>query len=293
MGDFIDGLSRRLAETFNPGRVGEGLAELLTNALVAAVVLAIYYAGWRLLDLASRPALRRMKADPTSVAFVQTVLKYAVLVLGLVHALDSAGVNTAGILASLGVVGLTIGFAAKDALSNVVSGILLFWDRPFVIGDLVDIAGSHGRVDRITLRSTRVVTPDGSMLAVPNTEVINTTVASYTNFRHLRLDVPVTIGVDEDIPRARELLLSIVQEDVRFLRDPRPTVVVRNLGDYNIEIELRAWLDNEREHLATRFELRERILETLREAKVDMPFETLRLEPIQVETGPGGTIPTS
>ncbi len=284
MREFIAQLTERLSETFDPGRAGEAAAELIASAFVGLVVMVSYYFAWRILDLAARPALKRMRADATSAAFVSTVLKYTVLVLGLVHALNSAGVNTAGILASLGVVGLTIGFAARDALSNIVSGILIFWDRPFVIGDLVDIAGSHGRVDRITLRSTRVVTADGRMLAVPNTEVINTTVASYTNFRHLRLDVSVTIGVRESIPRVRELLLGIVAGDSRFMEEPKPRVVVKSLGDYNLELELHVWLDDERRHLAGRFELRERIFEVLTEAGVDMPYETFKIEPIEVKT---------
>ena len=66
-------------------------------------------------------------------------------------------------LAIGGIAGLTIGFAARDALSNIISGILIFWDRPFVIGDLVEVGGQYGRVERITLRSTRIVTPDRSI----------------------------------------------------------------------------------------------------------------------------------
>ena len=75
---------------------------------------------------------------------------------------------------------MTIGFAARDSLSNIISGILIFLDRPFVIGDIVEIEGFYGRVEKITLRSTRIITSDGKMLAVPNTEIINKTVASYT-----------------------------------------------------------------------------------------------------------------
>lgn len=87
-----------------------------------------------------------------------------------------------------------MGFSARDALSNLISGILIFLDRPFVIGDLVEIERKYGKVEKITLRSTRVVTKDGRLLAVPNAEIINKTVASYKNFPHLRLYVVVTIG---------------------------------------------------------------------------------------------------
>ena len=97
-----------------------------------------------------------------------TAVKYTVLTVGVVSALGQVGINTGSLLASLGIAGLTIGFAARDALSNIISGIFIFWDRPFVIGDLIEVNSQYGRVDRITLRSTRVVTVDGRMLAIPN-----------------------------------------------------------------------------------------------------------------------------
>lgn len=284
MSDFLAGLSQRLAATFNPGTAGEVLGDLLTGAVVFLSVFVVYYAAWRLLELLSRPILKRVRADETSVAFVQTALKYTVLAVGGIHALDAAGVNTAGILASLGVVGLTVGFAARDALSNVISGILIFWDRPFVIGDLVEIGGQYGRVDRITLRSTRVVTSDGRMLAVPNTQVINSTVASYTNFPTLRLDVPVTVGVGEDLDRARRLMLSLVENDPTFVPEPPPRIVVKSLNDYNVELEMQAWIHDEREHVRERFRLRERVFETLRSAGVDMPFQTFQLQPVELRS---------
>lgn len=151
-----------------------------------------------------------------------------------------------------------------------------------MIGDLVEVQDNYGRVDRITLRSTRVVTVDGRMLAVPNSTIINTTVASYTNFPHLRIDISVTIGVDEDIDRVRSLLLGVIREDDAYLADPPPRMVVRALNDYNVEVELQAWLKNETDHIARRFALRERVFSTLRDAAVDMPFETLTVRSTEV-----------
>ena len=238
--------------------------------------------SWRLLDLGVRVVSKRATFDPTSLAFVNTALKYGVLALGIVHALDAAGINTAGLLASLGIAGLTIGFAARDALSNLISGILIFWDRPFVIGDLIEVSGNYGRVERITLRSTRVVTVDGKMLAVPNTEIINRTVASYTNFPHLRLDVAATVGTTEDLGRVRRLLLELAMSEPAFMDDPRPKVVVTELNDYNVKVELRVWLEDERLHIARRSELRERMFETLRAAGVHMPLETFQLAPVEM-----------
>lgn len=279
---FIDSVLTRLQEIFDPGDMGEKLADGLTNLVVGLVVFLAFYIFWRILQVIMRRTLRDSTMDETTYSFVETAIKYTVLTIGVVSALDAVGINTGALLASLGIVGVTIGFAARDSLSNFISGIIIFIDRPFVLGDLVEIDDKYGRVSEITLRSTRVVTSDGRMLAVPNTEIVNKTVASYTNFPNLRLDIGVTIAVDEDIERSRQILLGLVNGDPEYLKDPAPRVIVTALNDYNIEIELQAWLKDERQHVEKRSELREKVFDALNRADVNMPFETIQLAPMQV-----------
>lgn len=276
MNDFTSAILARLGETFNPESLGSGLASWTENLFFAVLTFLVYYAIWRLIRLVMIPVLKRMDVDDTGRTFFQTVARVVILTLGAVAALAEVGINTASLIASLGVAGLTIGFAARDALSNIISGIFIFWDRPFVLGDLIEVDGKYGRVDRITLRSTRVVTVEGKMLAIPNAEVVNSTVASYTNFPHLRLDIPITIGVEENLGRVRSILLDVVSGDEEYMADPPPQVVVEALNDYNVQVSLRAWLDNERDHIRKRFELREDAFEALRSAEVDMPYETIK-----------------
>lgn len=276
----------RLRTIFDPDTLSELVVEWLGNLIVGLIIILVFYLLWRIIRLVLRPSLVRSGVDETTTSFVETAVKYTIIIIGVVTALDSAGIQTSAVLASLGIAGLTIGFAARDALSNLISGILIFLDRPFVIGDLVEVEDKYGRVDRITLRSTRIVTSDGKMLAVPNTEVINKTVASYTNFPHLRLDIPVTVGVNENLAEVRRILLDLVTDHPHFLTDPAPRVVVQALNDYNVAMELQAWLIKEREHVERRSELRERVFNALNNAGVDMPFETIQLRPMTVEMMP-------
>jgi small conductance mechanosensitive channel len=204
---LLESLLSRLREYFDLERIGLLLGELLVNIIIASIVLAAFYLFWRLLNRMVAPRLKR-RLDKTSVAFAETIIKFSMFGLGVIAALGAAGIKTAALLGSLGVAGLTIGFALRDTLSNIISGILVFMDRPFTIDDLVEIDGKYGRVDRITLRTTRIVTNDGKMLAVPNAEIMNKTVTSYTNFLHLRLDIAVTVAVTEDLDRSRMILTS-------------------------------------------------------------------------------------
>ena len=184
------------------------LGELLVSVIIAFIVMALFYLLWRVLSWFIAPRLKH-RLDKTSAAFVDTIIKFSIFGLGVIAALGAAGVKTTALLGSLGVAGLTIGFALRDTLSNIISGILVFMDRPFTIDDLVEIDGNYGRVDRITLRTTRIVTNDGKMLAVPNAEIMNKTVASYTNFPHLRLEIAVTVAVTENLDRTRMISCSL------------------------------------------------------------------------------------
>jgi small conductance mechanosensitive channel len=272
----------RLREIFDPANMGTIFAQLIMKVAIAFIILTVFYLGWRVVQIVLRLFFRRSGTNEMTSTFLLTLVKYLLLTIGLVTALDSAGIKVSAVLASLGIAGLTIGFAARDSLSNIIAGVLIFLDRPFVIGDLVEIEGAYGEVDKITLRSTRIVTSDGKMLAVPNTEVVNKTVASYTNFPHLRIDIPVTIGATENIEEVRQILLQLISDTTVYLVDPKPRVVVKALNDYNVELELQAWIYEERQHVALRFSLREQVFEALNKAEIEMPFETIQLAPHKV-----------
>jgi small conductance mechanosensitive channel len=116
------------------------------------------------------------------------------------------------------------------------------------------------------------------------------TVVSYTNFPHLRLDIAVTIGVTENLDKVRTLLIALAKTDADLMADPGPQVVVTQLNDYNIALELRVWLEDERTHVQKRFDLREKIFKLLTENQIDMPFETIQLAPhtVAVVKSPAG-----
>lgn len=252
------------------------------SVLAAAATLLLFWVAWKLIQMALVPLLERSRLDTTSTHMVRTLVKYAVLTIGGIAAVGELGVNTTSLLASLGVAGLTVGFAAREVLADVIAGLFIYWDRPFVIDDLVEIGDDYGRVDRITMRSTRVVTPDGRMLAIPNARAVESVVASYTNFPHLRVDIPLDVGVGEDLAEVRRLLLEMVREKDGVLEDPAPTVAVNRLGDYSVTVTLMVWIEDERRHLSWKSDLREEAFDTLRAAGIDMPYETISLTPVEV-----------
>ena len=268
---------QQLGEYFNPQIIAAKLIVLLQNAMIAAVIILAFYILYRILKAVMSRVIVRFALEKTIVSFLMMGLKYTIFVFAAITTLDQIGLNITSLIAGLGIAGLALGFAAKDTLSNIVAGIFIFWDRPFYIGDLVEIEDEYGEVQEITLRTTRIVTPDGIMVSIPNSNIAANKIKSYTMFPHLRLDIDVTIGVNEDIENARREMLSVIRGDERFMKEPAPAVLVQELGDYYTKLQLRVWLDDTRKHIATRAELREKIKNTLDKAKVEMPFETIEI----------------
>ncbi len=274
----------QLLEAGHGGGLQFHVTDVLSTVLGIFGVLLVIFVVWLIVQRSLRHATNKDRLDRTAATFIAAVVRYGLAAVAVIAVLGQLGVDTASLLGSLGIVGLTLGFAARDALSSIISGLFILWDRPFTIGDLIEIDGKYGRVDKITMRSTRIVTPDGKMLAFPNSTVVNTTVASYTNFAHLRLDVAVTVGVEEDLGRVRSVLLDMVADREGFLAGPPARVAVMSLNDYNVALELQAWLDDENRHVAERQSLREAVFESLRSAGVHMPYETLELAPVTVRS---------
>lgn len=273
MQEFID----RFQEVFNLARMAEWAAGMIPNVMLAVLVFGVFYLIYRTLSAAISHIAGRIGLERTAAGFLLIGIKYVILIFGALTALQQVGINVASIIAGLGIAGLSLGFAAKDALANIIAGIFIFWDKPFVIGDLIEASDEYGEVSEITLRTTRIITVDGRMVSIPNSMIVNNKIASYTMHPHLRLDIDVTIGVNEDIGKARNVIVAVVKGDSRFLELPQPVAIVTTLGDYFVGLQLRVWLGDERSHIAVRAELREKIKLALDEAGIVMPYETIEV----------------
>lgn len=261
---------------FNENIVDQ-LAIIAKNALIAIITILVFYILYRVLKNILNRVIEQFELGKTIKSFLIMGLKYTIMVFAVVTALDQIGYDITSLIAGLGIAGIAIGFAAKDTLSNIVAGIFIFWDRPFYIGDLVEIENEYGKVQEITLRTTRIVTPDGRMVSIPNQNIAANKVISYTMFPHLRLDMDVTIGVEEPIEPARQAMLELIKGDERFLKDPEPYVLVQELGDFYTKIELRVWLEDTLKHIQVRGELREKIKDSFDAKGIEMPFETIEV----------------
>jgi len=202
----MDRMLDRLYRTFSYELVIEKTLQVLLNIILTLLILLIFFIFSRILKKALSVIFNKINLDKTIQNLVNNLTNSIIFIIGFITALSQIGVNIDAILASLGVAGLTLGFAAQGALSNIISGIFIFWDKPFVIGDLIEVNDHYGRVDEITMRSTRLITVNGKMLSIPNSEILNSIVASYTNFPNLRINIVFTVDSNENLNNIRNFL---------------------------------------------------------------------------------------
>jgi small-conductance mechanosensitive channel len=161
-------------------------------------------------------------------------------------------------IAGAGVLGVAVGFAAKDTLSNLIAGILLIIDRPFEIGDRIEVwsvpagSASWGDVIDIGLRATRIKTTDNIVVIIPNNEIMTRDIVNYTTINSsIRVRVNIGIAYDTDMDTAKSLILQAADSADWILADPEPKVVVRNFGESSVDLQLRVWINDARKRMHT------------------------------------------
>ena len=178
-------------------------------------------------------------------------------------------------LASAGVVGIAVGFAAKDTLANLFSGVFILADAPFKIGDYIVIDDvTRGEVTEIGLRSSRLLTRDDVEVTVPNAIIGNAKIVNETGgpSDKMRVRIPVSVAYGSDVDRVRELLMSCVEAVDHLVPVPEPRVRFRRLGDSGLEFELLAWVTAPVFRGRVIDALTERVYKTLTAAAVEIPY---------------------
>lgn len=241
--------------------------------VVAGILLLIF--TWMAASWAKRWVTRMLlridRIDEMLASFFASLVRYTILVVGVIAVLHQFGVQTASLIAVLGAAGLAIGLAMQGTLSNVASGVMLLIFRPFKVGDFVEIAGKSGTVKYVTLFFTELATPDNKQITLPNSMVWGDAVVNYSHHDTRRVDFVVGIGYDDDIGKAMDVIRNQITADDRVHDEPEPMIVVSNLGDSAVDITVRAWADGG-DYWGVYFDNTRAFKELLDEAGISIPY---------------------
>lgn len=211
----------------------------LTLALVLLFMLASRLRLWMI----NRVLLRLHMDLGTRQAF-GSIVRYLVLIVGLLVILQNAGIDLTTFNVVAGALGVGVGFGLQNVFSNFISGLIVMFERPIKVGDRIEVGGVEGVVQEIGARRTTVVTNDNIAILLPNQRFITDNVVNLVHLeRPVRLRVPVSVPSGTDIGLVRRLLEEAARSNPRVLGEPAPAVLLLSIGGGAMSFELAAWYD--------------------------------------------------
>lgn len=244
-----------------PFRIGLALAILLVGYIIAKVIVASFKRG-----------LRKTNLPDLVVEFLGRFLSALLYVAVILLSAGALGVEVGSIVIGLSaVIGLILGFGMQDTLTNLAAGAWIAALRPFDKGDVVTVSGYTGKVSAVGIMGTELLTPDNTLITIPNKLIWGNPIVNYTKMptRRVSVDIGVTYGTDLD--RAIKIAMDLMKNHSKVLREPEPGVAITALADSSINLQLRAWVKT-KDFWTVKGDLTRAIYEAYIKEGIEIPF---------------------
>ena len=217
--------------------------------------------------------LRRLNLEPGGSFAVTTTVRYILILGGILLAFGKIGITWSKVQWIAAAVTVGIGFGLQEVIANFVAGLILLFERPIRLGDIVTIGDASGKVTRIEIRATTILQFNNRELIVPNKDLITGTLINWTlSDPILRIEVPVGIAYGSDTERAREILLQVAQDNPHVRKDPKPDVLFSAFGVSSLDFQLRAYVSTIDDMLPAKNELFFAVDQEFRKAGIEIAF---------------------
>jgi len=248
--------------------------DFAVNLTIALVIMVATVFASRWASSATRKGLGRVRGfrhDPTVLSFAVQVVRVIVFLIGFIAVLQRLGVQTTSIIAVLGAASLAVGLALQGTLSNVAAGMMLLILRPYRVGDLVNINGNIGKVQRLDLFFTQISDANNVKIMAPNGKVFGDVILNLSGQKTRRMELKIGVGYREDLNAAKRALTEAAAAHEKVLPDPEPWAGVTDLLDSSVEMTLAAWTRSE-DYWQTRADVFQAAKEALDAAGIEIPF---------------------
>jgi|BarGraIncu00222A_1022003.scaffolds.fasta_scaffold19902_3 small conductance mechanosensitive channel len=187
---------------------------------------------------------KRFEFDATLIQVINELIKYTVYALAVTLILNELGINITAIAVSLGIVGIAVGFAARDTISNFISGLFVLGDKSFKVGDIIEISDQKGKVTIMGFRVTKLVTPDNNIITIPNSNFSKNVFINHTLLEGKRVDLDVNIPYNIKVEDISESFKELTSGFKWALDVPKANVIINELSDTGIKATLSVWVDD-------------------------------------------------
>ncbi len=251
--------------------MGDNLIALITNIVIAAAIL---FGGiWLAKQIKKYVVLimERRNVDALLASFSSNIVYVALVAFVVIAALSQLGIQTTSFVAIIGAAGLAVGLALQGSLANFASGVMIIAFRPFKVGDFIEAGGVAGVVEGIQIFSTQMRTGDNKAIIIPNSGITSGNITNYSAKDTRRVDMVFGIGYGDDIKKAKDILMELITDDERILKDPEPLVAVSELADSSVNFVVRPWV-NSADYWGVKFDYTEAVKLRFDKEGISIPF---------------------
>ncbi len=238
--------------TVNPEHIAN-YAETFIKVLIdyspklisALLILFIGLYVIRVINRLIRKIMIKRELDPTLTKFLADILLWILRVLLFVTFISKLGIETSSFVAILGAMGLAVGLSLQGSLSNFAGGMLIILFKPFKVGDTIEAQGVIGTVSEIQIFVTKLINGNNQTIFIPNGSLSNGTIINYSLQGIRRADFTISISYDTDIKKAKDLIITVLNNNAKVLKTPAAEVSVKSLTDSGVQLAVRPWAKNE------------------------------------------------
>ena len=265
-------------ETISAFKIGNISVSSLLSALLTLVICAIVI---KIITTIVNKALgKSKKLDNTLRGFVSSAIKAALWVIALIIVANALGIDTASLVAVVGIIGLALSLSVQNILSNLFSGLTLLITKPFAAGDFVEVAGKIGTIKSVGLFYTEMDTLDNIAVSIPNGDVTASVINNYSHEPLRRVDQYFCAAYTEDTEKVKAAILEAAAEDEKILQDPAPFVRLFEYDGSMIKYVSRVWCKNA-DYWDVYFGMNERVRESFARNDVKMSFQNVNVRIVE------------
>jgi small-conductance mechanosensitive channel len=217
-------------------------AELFMSILNGASLIVLILVLFKAMQVIVGKVLKGRLADQNAL-LVRKLIRYTGFTVAALTIFNRLGIDVSALLGAAGIAGIAVGFAAQTSVSNVISGLFLISEKPFLVGDSIQVADVSGIVQSIDFLSVKIQTFDNRFIRVPNETIIKSNVVNVTRYPIRRLDVWLSISYREDLERVKRILEEIARDNVYVLDNPEPLILIDKFDASGISILFGPWFE--------------------------------------------------
>ena len=215
--------------------------------LIIVKIILIFYSGaliYKIYLHFIKKLQKKWDIELTLVTILNEIAKYVIILIGITFILALFGIDLNAMLISFGVVGVALGFASKDIVSNLISGLFILFDKSFKVGDSIEIGTYKGKVEKLGLRTTQIITVDNSQIIIPNSSFSKTAYINHTSTTDRRVNLDVTLPYSYDLKKFEDDVLEIIPHFDWVNNYKEPEIVLKELSDVGMHCTIQIWTSN-------------------------------------------------